>query len=140
MTLRQLSCIPFAPHIIEELRQMIRHKTHILMSKWPPADTALMQEEIITIVGAAGSMESCAANGEVPNQRIVNSIYVPGKLINVAVRWAIFARSCKKSSHYRSSMNSDVPESSSSVIMDSATAKYIRAQGFASRGKRALLH
>src|SRR5581483_11479320 len=41
---------PFAPHITEELWQMLGNAPFLLTSSWPVADPALMQEDVITIV------------------------------------------------------------------------------------------
>ena len=98
---------PFAPHITEELWQMLGHKTYILKSNWPIADPALMLEDVITIVVQVNG--KLRGHVEVPNppaeeqvlsavqgnvriqqwvsgKQIVKTIYVPGKLVNVVVR------------------------------------------------------
>ena len=77
------------------------------MSKWPIADPALMQEDVITIVVQVNG--KLRGHVEVPNppaeeqvlsavrgndriqqwlsgKQIVKTIYVPGKLVNVVVR------------------------------------------------------
>src|SRR6202022_3222980 len=41
---------PFAPHITEEIWQLLGNKPFILTSKWPVADPKLMQEDVISIV------------------------------------------------------------------------------------------
>src|SRR6476619_6163770 len=41
---------PFAPHMTEELWEMLGNKGFILTSKWPVADPALMAEDVVTIV------------------------------------------------------------------------------------------
>ncbi|HEY8131872.1 MAG TPA: leucine--tRNA ligase, partial [Thermoanaerobaculia bacterium] len=41
---------PFAPHITEELWEMLGKEPFILTSRWPTADPSLMQEEVVTIV------------------------------------------------------------------------------------------
>src|SRR5437879_7380205 len=41
---------PFAPHITEELWEMLGRERFILTSKWPEADASLMQEDVVTIV------------------------------------------------------------------------------------------
>ncbi|HLJ75347.1 MAG TPA: leucine--tRNA ligase, partial [Thermoanaerobaculia bacterium] len=41
---------PFAPHVTEELWQMLGHEPFLLTSSWPVADPSLMQEDVVTIV------------------------------------------------------------------------------------------
>ena len=98
---------PFAPHITEELWEMLGHERFILTSKWPVADPALMQEDFVTIVVQVNG--KLRGHVEVPNppaeeqvlsavrgndriqqwvagKQVVKTIYVPGKLVNVVVR------------------------------------------------------
>jgi leucyl-tRNA synthetase len=98
---------PFAPHITEELWQMLGQKPFILTSMWPIADPALMREDVITIVVQVNG--KLRGHVEVPNppaeetvlaavrdneriqhwvtgKQILKTIYVPGKLVNVVVR------------------------------------------------------
>ena len=98
---------PFAPHITEELWQMLGQKPFILTSKWPVADPALMREDVVTIVVQVNG--KLRGHIEVPNppaeemvlaavrdneriqqwvagKQILKTIYVPGKLVNVVVR------------------------------------------------------
>jgi len=98
---------PFAPHITEELWQMLGHSEMILTSRWPVADPALMQEDVVTIVvqvngklrgqvevpnppDEASVFAAVDANERVQSwltgKQIVKRIYVPGKLVNVVVR------------------------------------------------------
>jgi len=98
---------PFAPHITEELWERLGKVPFILTSKWPEADPALMQEDVVTIVVQVNG--KLRGHIEVPNppaeeqvlsavrgnhriqqwvagKQIVKTIYVPGKLVNVVVR------------------------------------------------------
>ena len=98
---------PFAPHITEELWEMLGNQRFILTSRWPEADAALMQEDVVTIVVQVNG--KLRGHIEVPNppaeevvlsavrgndriqqwvagKQIVKTIYVPGKLVNVVVR------------------------------------------------------
>ena len=98
---------PFAPHITEELWEMLGNQRFILTSRWPEADRALMQEDVVTIVVQVNG--KLRGHVEVPNppaeevvlsavrgndriqqwvagKQIVKTIYVPGKLVNVVVR------------------------------------------------------
>jgi leucyl-tRNA synthetase len=98
---------PFAPHLTEEMWQMFGHEPFILTSRWPVADPALMQEDVVTIVVQVNG--KLRGQVEVPNppveeqvlaavnahervrawtegKQIVKTIYVPGKLVNIVVR------------------------------------------------------
>jgi leucyl-tRNA synthetase len=98
---------PFAPHITEELWQMLGNPSFILTSRWPVADPALMREDVITIVVQVNGklrghvevpnpskeeqvLAAVRANGKVQQwvtgKEIVKTVYVPGKLVNVVVR------------------------------------------------------
>jgi leucyl-tRNA synthetase len=98
---------PFAPHVTEELWEMLGHERFVLTSRWPSADPALMQEDVVTIVVQVNG--KLRGQIEVPNppdearvyaavdanervqswltgKQIVKRIYVPGKLVNVVVK------------------------------------------------------
>jgi leucyl-tRNA synthetase len=98
---------PFAPHVTEELWQMLGHEGMVLTSRWPSADPSLMQEDVVTIVVQVNG--KLRGQVEVPNppdealvfqsvdgnenvqrwlegKQIVKRIYVPGKLVNVVVK------------------------------------------------------
>ncbi|HJW95465.1 MAG TPA: leucine--tRNA ligase [Thermoanaerobaculia bacterium] len=98
---------PFAPHITEELWQMLGEPGFILTSKWPVADPALMQEDVVTIavqvngklrgqvdvanppqkddaIAAAKSNEN--VRKWIEGKEIVKEIYVPSKLVNIVVK------------------------------------------------------
>ena len=98
---------PFAPHVTEELWEMLGHTDLILTSKWPVADRELMKEDVATIAvqingKLRGQVEVAAPPTEqqvmdavfanekiqqwVSGKEIVKKIYVPGKLVNVVVR------------------------------------------------------
>ncbi len=98
---------PFAPHITEELWQMLGMPGFVLTSKWPVADPALMQEDVVTIAVQVngklrGQVEvanppqkddaiaAAKANDNVAKwidgKEIVKEVYVPGKLVNIVVK------------------------------------------------------
>jgi len=98
---------PFAPHITEELWQQLGESGFILTSKWPVADPALMQEDVVTIaVQVNGKLRgqvdvanppqkddaitAAKANENVrkwiEGKEIVKEIYVAGKLVNIVVK------------------------------------------------------
>ena len=102
---------PFAPHMTEELWTMLGHvdgdRGFILTSRWPVADRALMEEDIVVIAvqinGKLRAQVEVAAppdeqrvmsavfenekvRGHISGKEIVKKIYVPGKLVNVVVR------------------------------------------------------
>jgi leucyl-tRNA synthetase len=98
---------PFAPHMTEELWELLGHQDMILLSRWPVADPALMTEDVVTIVVQVngklrGHLEvsnppdeaqvraAVDANEKVQQwirgKQIVKTIYVPGKLVNVVVQ------------------------------------------------------
>jgi len=97
---------PFAPHITEELWEVLWEEGFILTSKWPAADPELMKEDVATIVvqvngklrgqvevanppQEATVLAAVRANANVQKwvegKRVVKEIYVPGKLVNVVV-------------------------------------------------------
>jgi leucyl-tRNA synthetase len=98
---------PFAPHITEELWQQLGESGFILTSKWPVADAALMQEDVVTLaVQVNGKLRGqvdvanppskedaiAAAKGNenvrkwIEGKEIAKEIYVPGKLVNIVVK------------------------------------------------------
>ncbi|PYQ28091.1 MAG: leucine--tRNA ligase [Acidobacteria bacterium] len=98
---------PFAPHVTEELWEMLGNEGMVLTSQWPVADRALMEEETVTIavqvngklrgqveVAAKAAEETVMAavfNNErikqwIAEKEIVKKIYVPNKLVNVVIR------------------------------------------------------
>jgi len=98
---------PFAPHITEELWQQLGETGFILTSKWPVADPALMQEDVVTIAvqvngklrgqvdvanppAREDALAAAKANENVrkwiEGKEIAREIYVPGKLVNIVVK------------------------------------------------------
>jgi leucyl-tRNA synthetase len=98
---------PTAPHLAEELWSLTRHPYSIHNQKWPVFDTKLIKVEQITLViqvngklrdrfdvpisiseEAAKNLafESAKVKPHVEGKQIVNTIYVPGKLVNLVVR------------------------------------------------------
>ena len=98
---------PFAPHIAEEMRSLLGHKTSIVQVKWPVFNKDLTTtEELLIIVqlngkvrqritvSASASQEdikSLALNDskikeQTKGQEIKKVIVVPGKLVNIVVK------------------------------------------------------
>nr|MDQ3283974.1 class I tRNA ligase family protein [Acidobacteriota bacterium] len=98
---------PFAPHVTEELWEMLGNQGMVLTSQWPVADRALMQEDTVVIAVQVngklrGQVEVAAQPDEqrvmaavdanekiqtwITGKQIVKKIYVPGKLVNVVVK------------------------------------------------------
>jgi len=98
---------PFAPHMTEELWEMLGNEGFILTSRWPVADPALMAEEMVTIVVQVNGklrgqvevsnppvedavMAAVKSNEKIQawvvGKQVVKTIYVPGKLVNMVVR------------------------------------------------------
>jgi leucyl-tRNA synthetase len=98
---------PFAPHITEELWEMLGNEGMVLTSQWPVADRVLMEEDTVTIAVQVngklrGQVEVAAKAGEetvmaavfnneriqqwIAEKEIVKKIYVPNKLVNLVVR------------------------------------------------------
>ncbi|HEV3484112.1 MAG TPA: class I tRNA ligase family protein, partial [Vicinamibacterales bacterium] len=98
---------PFAPHITEELWEMLGNEGFVLTSQWPVADRELMKEDTVVIAVQVngklrGQVEVPAPAEEqvvmsavfeherirqwVAEKEIVKKIYVPGKLVNVVVK------------------------------------------------------
>ena len=98
---------PFAPHMTEELWELLGGEGFLLTSKWPVADPALMQEDSVVIAIQVNGklrgqvevpappekervMEAVFANERIQSwvegKEIVKQIYVPGKLVNLVVK------------------------------------------------------
>jgi len=98
---------PFAPHVTEELREQLGEKDLLVTTRWPVADEALMEEDVITIVVQvngklrgqlsvpAGTGKDEIVSGAKTNEKvaahlegkeIVKTIFVPGRLVNLVVR------------------------------------------------------
>jgi leucyl-tRNA synthetase len=98
---------PFAPHLTEELWERLGHRELLLKTAWPVADPELMREDIITVViqvngKLRGQLEVPQAAQEeqvvaearsnakvlkfIEGKKVVKTIYVPGKLVNLVVK------------------------------------------------------
>ncbi|MFH0947739.1 MAG: leucine--tRNA ligase [Elusimicrobiota bacterium] len=97
---------PFAPHLCEEMWQMLGHSESILKEKWPVWDEEkLKQEEITVAIQVNGKLRSqikikidnteeeilsIAKSDDkikkyLENKKIIKTIYVPGKLLNIVI-------------------------------------------------------
>jgi leucyl-tRNA synthetase len=95
---------PFAPHICEEIWQILGHKKSIFLAPWPKWDEKLVKEEMITlIIQVNGKVrdkievesdiseeraKELAISSEkikkwISDKKIKKVIFVPGKLINI---------------------------------------------------------
>ena len=98
---------PFAPHMTEEMWQMLGNEEFVLTSQWPSADAALMAEDSVVIAVQVngklrGQVEVPAPPDEakvfeavfasekiqawLAGKELVKKIYVPGKLVNLVIR------------------------------------------------------
>jgi leucyl-tRNA synthetase len=98
---------PFAPHISEEIWSKLGHKQSIFKSEWPTFDEeAIIEEEVTIVVQVNGKLRAiinlpvntgedqvkkiALANEKVKNftnsKKIVKTIFIPNKLVNVVVR------------------------------------------------------
>lgn len=95
---------PFAPHIAEELYEVLGHDTSVFEAGWPAYDKAAMEADEIEIgVQVSGKMrgtisipkdcskdEAIAAAKEMLGDRltgeIIKEIYVPGKIVNIVAK------------------------------------------------------
>jgi leucyl-tRNA synthetase len=98
---------PFAPHLSEEIWFTMGHKDSIFKSKWPEYDKdAIKEEEITFVIQVNGKLRASmslpintpeeeakrlALNEEkvkkfVESKKIVKTIFVPDKLINIVVK------------------------------------------------------
>jgi leucyl-tRNA synthetase len=97
---------PFAPHIAEEIWQILGHKKSIFLSPWPKWDERLAKEEMITLViqvnGKVRDKIEVEANISeerakeltlsrekikkwIEGKEIKKIVFVPGKLINIVI-------------------------------------------------------
>jgi len=97
---------PFAPHLCEEMREMLGHKPSVLSAKWPEYDKdALRQDEVVVIIQINGKVrakltlppemeeaalkEAVLSNDTVKKwvegKAIKNFVIVPDKLVNLVV-------------------------------------------------------
>jgi leucyl-tRNA synthetase len=98
---------PFAPHLSEEIWEMLGHKESVFVAEWPRYDKdAIIEEEITFVVQVNGKLRASmnlpvniteeeakklALENErvkkfVENKKLVKSIFVPNKLINIVVK------------------------------------------------------
>jgi leucyl-tRNA synthetase len=100
---------PFVPHLAEELWHVIGHDTSVTRASWPSADARLLLEDSpmielpVMINGKlrdrlllpvdADREQAVVAATQIPKiqkvitgKRIVNTVYVPGKIINIIIK------------------------------------------------------
>ena len=95
---------PFAPHIAEELWEMLGHKETVFSAGWPEHDESAMKDDeievpvqvngktraVVTISAEASKEEAIAAGkaavADKMTGNIVKEIYVPKKIINIVVK------------------------------------------------------
>jgi leucyl-tRNA synthetase len=98
---------PTAPHLAEELWQQTGHEYSIHNQAWPKWDEALAKEEEITLVVQVNgklrdrvtvpvsiteaeakekALESPKVKAHTEGKKIIKTIYVPGRLVNVVVK------------------------------------------------------
>jgi leucyl-tRNA synthetase len=98
---------PTAPHLAEELWQRTGHEYSIHNQNWPKWDEALAKEEEITLVAQVNgklrdritvpvsiteaearekALESPRVKAHTEGKKIIKTIYVPGRLVNVVVK------------------------------------------------------
>ena len=98
---------PTAPHLAEELWQRTGHGYSIHNQSWPEWDEALAKDEVVTLVVQVNgklrdrievpasiteaearrlALESRRVKAHLEGKEIVNTIYVPARLINIVVR------------------------------------------------------
>ncbi len=98
---------PFAPHLAEEMWELLGHSTTLAYEAWPEYDASLLVEETITlpvqvqgklrdnievpkdadkeeILAAAKASEKIQRHTE--GKTIVKEIYVPGRMVNLVVK------------------------------------------------------
>ena len=98
---------PFAPHIAEELWQLLGHKETLAYEPWPEFDEALTKDDMveipvqikgklrgrITVPADMGrtELEEAAKSDEkiathLAGKQIVKTVVVPGRLVNFVVK------------------------------------------------------
>ncbi len=98
---------PTAPHLAEELWTQTGHNYSIHNQSWPKWDEALAKEEEITLVvqvngklrdritvpasiseveAKAKAFDSQKVKSHLENKEIINTVYVPGRLVNIVVK------------------------------------------------------
>jgi leucyl-tRNA synthetase len=98
---------PFAPHLCEEIWEIMGNKKSILNEKWPEADLSLIKEEKVSLVVQVNGKvreriearvgiskeeaEEMAVRSErtkkwISGKKVVEVFFVPDKLINIVVK------------------------------------------------------
>jgi leucyl-tRNA synthetase len=98
---------PFAPHLANELWEMLGEKGNLLRAPWPKYDPALAKEEeieipvqingklrgliVVPVDSSKETIEQRALSEEkikaaIAGKQVVKVIVVPGKLANIVVR------------------------------------------------------
>ncbi len=98
---------PFAPHIAEELWQLLGHEKTLAYEPWPAADPALVKDAVVEVpvqvngklrsrvtvaAGADSATTEAAARGDakiaetLDGKTIVKVVVIPGKLVNFVVK------------------------------------------------------
>jgi len=96
---------PFAPHISEELWQMMGHEESVFNCEWPIYDLDKMKEETLKLpIQVNGKVKALievdveadketvlslargAIEGKLDGKSIVKEIYVPKKIVNIVIR------------------------------------------------------
>jgi leucyl-tRNA synthetase len=98
---------PFAPHIGEELWQLLGHEKTLAYESWPAADPALVKDDVVEVpvqvngklrsrvtvaAGADSATTEAAARGDakiaetLDGKTIVKVVVIPGKLVNFVVK------------------------------------------------------
>ncbi|MGB2698002.1 MAG: leucine--tRNA ligase [Candidatus Zixiibacteriota bacterium] len=98
---------PFAPHLAEEIWEMLGHKETIFKSEWPKHDPEAIKEELVTIVVQVNgrlratfdttlnspkeevekkALENEKVQNFIKDKKIIKKIYLPNKLINLVIR------------------------------------------------------
>ena len=98
---------PYAPHLAEELWQLLGHAHTLAFEAWPEADPRYLAQEMVTVVvqvngklrdsfevpvdAEADAVKRAAAGREklqphLASKNVVKTVYVPGKLVNFVVK------------------------------------------------------
>ena len=98
---------PFAPHLAEEMWQVLGHKESMAYAPWPKADASKAEESSVEVVFQVNgkvrakaqvakdmdkaALEKLALENErvkefMAGKTVVKSIVVPGKLVNIVVK------------------------------------------------------
>ncbi len=98
---------PFAPHLAEELWQLLEHDKSLAYEPWPAADPALLKDDVVEVpvqvngklrgrvqvpAGSDAAATEAAARQDgkvqehVEGKTVVKVVVVPGKLVNFVVK------------------------------------------------------